>query len=297
MCIFAHLNMERFISDILPFQARKDQAELIEFVENYNSNKPIVICKSRQVGVSTILAALVCYWALSRENTKVLILSPNLSIADGQSRIVTDIILNAPKGTRKKRNGICKSIIEQEIDWAPNSNTKLFKKFNNGSFIRHESICKDASRIRGISADVIIFDEAQVMKEYAVDIVKKMQSNSKNPITIYSTTPIVAKNYTDWTKKLWDNSDKRVFNYSCTVCDKNFTINDKNIKLVNGENITCPYCDFEQLQSRAMCNGKWVAEKPEAEITGFRLTSLKVTSNTGSSYLPPYGERFGCWDD
>jgi intein/homing endonuclease len=122
-------------------------------------SKPIVMVKGRQVGATTMAAAIECYFSAcglfgtnERPPMRMMHLFPTLSLAAaytkdkldpiiGQSQVVPGLI---------KSNGMLKSYMESKMDiGSPTNNNMHFKKFMHGNQIWIESTGLDGDRIRG----------------------------------------------------------------------------------------------------------------------------------------------------
>lgn len=121
--------------------------------------KPVVLVKGRQVGATTMAAALECYFTAcglfgnnERPPMRLIHLFPTLSLAAAYTKDKLDPILGGAKpvpGTLKS-NGLPKSFMESKLDSAnPSNNSMHFKKFLQGNQIWIESTGIDGDRIRG----------------------------------------------------------------------------------------------------------------------------------------------------
>lgn len=121
--------------------------------------KPIVLVKGRQVGATTMAAALECYFTAcgmfgtnDRPPMRMMHLFPTLSLAAAYTKDKLDPIIggaNPVPGTMKS-NGLPKSYLEDKMDTtSPTNNNMHFKKFINGNQIWIESTGLDGDRVRG----------------------------------------------------------------------------------------------------------------------------------------------------
>lgn len=197
---------------------------------------------------------------------------PTLAVANASGREMNDLILDAGRGTKRKRNGVLKSIIEDRLQWAPNANTKLFKMFDNDNWIRQESLGRDATRIRGVSADVGIFDEVQMTIEYAVACATKTLTQSQfgvpgQGLQIY----LISPNENDFTRKMWEKSSQGQWNYICPECGHRFPLNQDNWETVwdSGYELKCPKCT--KLFDKRSCEGVWIDTADDDIFKGFHF--------------------------
>ena len=122
-------------------------------------SKPIVLVKGRQVGATTMAAALECYFAASglfgtndRPPMRMIHLFPTLSLAAAYTKDKFDSILgnSKPVPGAIKANGLLKSYMESMLDTtSPTNNNMHFKKFQSGNQLWIESTGIDGNRIRG----------------------------------------------------------------------------------------------------------------------------------------------------
>lgn len=133
------------------------------------NSKPIVMVKGRQVGATTMAAALECYFVAcglfgnnGRPPMRMMHLFPTLSLAAAYTKDKLDPIIGSarPVPGALKSNGLLKSYIEAKLDASnPANNNMHFKKFMHGNQIWIESTGLDGDRIRGRTCDAAFFDE------------------------------------------------------------------------------------------------------------------------------------------
>lgn len=138
--------------------------------------KPVVLVKGRQVGATTMAAALECYFTAcglfgthERPPARLMHLFPTLSLAAAYTKDKLDIIIGQSKpvpGTMKS-NGLPKSYMETKLDSSnPSNNNMHFKKFMFGNQIWIESTGINGDRIRGRSVDFAFYDECFPYNQY-----------------------------------------------------------------------------------------------------------------------------------
>jgi hypothetical protein len=131
--------------------------------------KPIVLVKGRQVGATTMAAALTCYFAAcgifgknGRPPMRLIHLFPTLTLAAAYTKDKLDSIIsqsNPVPGTLKN-NGLPKSFMETKFDASsPANNNMSFKRFIHGNQVWIDSTGMDGDRIRGRTVDGAMFDE------------------------------------------------------------------------------------------------------------------------------------------
>lgn len=122
-------------------------------------SKPVVLVKGRQVGATTMAAAMECYFAgcdffgkNGRPPMRIIHLFPTLSLAAAYTKDKLDSIISQsrPVPGMMKSNGMLKSFMETRFDISsPVNNNMGFKKFLFGNQIWIDSTGLDGDRIRG----------------------------------------------------------------------------------------------------------------------------------------------------
>lgn len=123
------------------------------------NSKPIVMVKGRQVGATTMAAALECYFigcgrfgTHGRSPMRMMHLFPTLSLAAAYTKDKLDPMIGqaAPVPGTLKKNGLPKSFMENIFDSSSPANDSMhFKKFMYGNQIWIESTGLDGDRVRG----------------------------------------------------------------------------------------------------------------------------------------------------
>jgi intein/homing endonuclease len=121
--------------------------------------KPVVLVKGRQVGATTMAAALECYFMAcglfgnnGRAPMRIGHMFPTLSLAAAYTKTKLDPMLSSSKPMPGvlKNNGMLKSFMESRLDTSsPANNNMHFKLFKGGNLIFVESTGVDGDRIRG----------------------------------------------------------------------------------------------------------------------------------------------------
>ena len=138
--------------------------------------KPVVLVKGRQVGATTMAAALECYFTAcglfgthERPPARLMHLFPTLSLAAAYTKDKLDLIIgqSRPVPGTMKGNGLPKSYMETKLDSSnPSNNNMHFKKFMFGNQIWIESTGLDGNRIRGRTIDLAFYDECFPYNQY-----------------------------------------------------------------------------------------------------------------------------------
>jgi len=110
------------------------------------------------------------------------------------------------------------------------------KTFLNGStcYLRYSLLSAD--RLRGISADINIFDEAQDLRSDNLPVIKETMSRSEIKRTIMSGTP---KRTQGTLADAWNNSTMNEFILRCEACNHWNILGEANIGL---EGVICERC-------------------------------------------------------
>lgn len=95
-------------------------------------------------------------------------------------------------------------------------NSVLQRSFKNNSKMFFSFALLDAERIRGISADKLLIDEAQDMDPSFVPIIKEVMSHSKWALTTYTGTP---KSLDNTMEHLWKKSSQAEWFIKCQSCN------------------------------------------------------------------------------
>ena len=145
-----------------------DLVRLIGVKSLERNSKPIVISKSRQVGLTTTTSVLEMYFlgsGLFGKNGKppirIIHAFPTLEIAAAYSKTKFNSMVSASipaPGSDGKKNA--KSYMQTLLDGSSDFNNSMtFKQFVGGNHVFIESVGIDGDRIRGKTADVLFFDE------------------------------------------------------------------------------------------------------------------------------------------
>jgi hypothetical protein len=254
-------------------------------------SKPIIIVKGRQVGATTMAAALECFFmasgsfgTLNRQPIRVVHCFPLLDLAASYSKAkLSPMITGAKQIEKNPKNGRGKSIVEAKIDKTLPSNDSLhFKQFIGGNQLWVESTGINGDRLMGKTCDVFFADEAQKMRKNAIanstKILSQAQYGKKTKgVQVYFGTPLQSgSNY--WEN--WNRSSQQYYHLGCEKCNEYFPLftgNDDWEKIWLYEYIVrCTKCGFEQNKLKAAENGKWIAlnKSHETEYVGFHINQL-----------------------
>lgn len=129
--------------------------------------KPVVLVKGRQVGATTMCAALELYFMScgmygnkSKYPIRVMHCFPTLVHCFAYAKTKLNPMITAAKPIIDSKNGKTKSIVEAKLDNNTPANDSLqFKQFAGGNHIWIESTGVDGDRLRNRTVDAMMFDE------------------------------------------------------------------------------------------------------------------------------------------
>ena len=275
--------------------------------------KPIVLVKGRQVGATTMAAALECYFTAcgmfgnnERAPMRLIHLFPTLALAAAYTKDKLDPIIGGAKpvpGTRKI-NGLPKSYMENAMDLgSPTNNNMHFKKFLHGNQLWIESTGLDGDRIRGRTCDCAMFDEVQDMTDLAIGAVTKILAQSRYGATgegvqVYFGTP-KTKSGSYW--EMWRNSTQQYYHLRCERCGKYFPLYRPDINWetvwIYGMTVRCTECGYEQDKLEAQERGKWIPQQTvnefgkEPDYVGYHYNQLLIPKFTKETIEKAKPER------
>ncbi len=243
------------------------------------TGKPIVIKKGRQVGATMMAGALDLYFTNSGLFTKppvrVLHLFPALAQVKKFSQDKLETMI------RTSKDGFIES---NKLSGQNAVDNLTMKQFETGT-LWIDSLGADGDRIRGMSTDIIFFDEVQDMYGHAIaNATKTLTASKYGPIgqgvQVYFGTP---KGRNSYFSTLWDMSDQRYYHLGCKNCRKTFPFympDDDSWKdiWIHTDVIKCPLCKAEQTKVEAIELGKWVSIKPDSncDMVGFHINQLYI---------------------
>jgi len=253
----------------------------------------VVFNKGRQVG-ATILSSVLemhmmssnIYGVNGRPSVRIVHCFPTLIHVFTYAKTkLNSMISNAVPGT--KMHGKKKlSCVEEMLDKATPANDSLqFKQFVNGNFLRVESTGLDGSRLAGGSADLLLYDEVQLIPQEAMSNVNKLLTTSAygppglGAVMFFGTPLAKGSEY----HKLWLNSTQQYYHLRCAGCKKLFPLytpgtEDWEKIWLYGFVVKCPHinCGLEQLKNDCIEAGAWIALNPNAEYVGFHMNQLYI---------------------
>jgi hypothetical protein len=234
----------------------------------------IVIVAGRQVEKSETVNRKLLYHGYTRPHTTITYTAPR---NEQTTRFVNDRF-------RKSINDSNKGVLESSVD--PKRDAKTAIGLNNKTIYYFGSAWADGDSLRGISGDMVFFDEVQDITQTAIEAIEKSVSHSElkdektelNGQCFYTGTPKQKGSYYD--KVLWGQSDQKKWSVKCEDCGHDQFMSMKNIMVSNeGEEnerrfFGCLSCS-EELNRE---NGQWIATKPQNKMySGYLFSQLNMT--------------------
>ena len=241
--------------------------------------KPVVIKKGRQVGATVMAGALDLYFTNSglftKPNIRVVHLFPALAQVKKFSQDKLETLI------RTSKNNV---IIDNKLDSSNSVDNLTMKQFNTGT-LWIDSLGADGDRIRGMTADVVFYDEIQDMYSHAVGNAGKILTAAKygpigQGVQVFFGTP---KENNSYFSTIWGMSDQRYYHLGCINCKKTYPFylpEDDRWRTIwlHEHVIQCPLCGTKQKKVEAIEMGQWVASKPteECDFVGFHINQLYI---------------------
>jgi len=272
-------------------------------------SKPIVLVKGRQVGATTMAAALECYFSAcglfgtnERPPMRMMHLFPTLSLAAAYTKDKLDPLIGhaIPVPGMMKSNGILKSYMEARLDLSsPTNNNMHFKKFMFGNQVWIESTGMDGDRIRGRTCDANFFDEVQDMPDIAIGAATKILAQSRygrpgEGVQVYYGTP-KTKGGSYW--NMWQKSSQNYFHLRCERCGKYFPLYHPSVNWesvwIYGLTVRCTECNHEQDKLEAQERGKWIPinDPDKCDFIGYHINQLYIPHFTKETIEKAKPER------
>lgn len=258
--------------------------------------KPIVMVKGRQVGATTMAAALECYFMAcnlygnhGRPPIRLAHLFPTLSMAAAYTKTKLDPMISSSKPVPGvlRSDGTLKSYVETYKDTSSPANDNLhFKQFIGGNQIFIESTGLDGDRIRGRTLECALFDEIQDIPQIAIGAVTKVLAQAQygyigRGIQVYFGTP-KRKGSAYW--NMWQMSQQNYYHLHCEACDDYFPLYRPDVDWekiwLYGYVVKCSHCGHEQDKRKAADRGRWIPvggpENEDYKYIGYHINQLYI---------------------
>ena len=290
----------KFLADIYRY---------IATVATEPNGKPVVCVKGRQVGATTMATALELYFCTSglygtspeKPPIRVLHCFPALALVQkfAKDKLSTMMRTSVNNYVLDQSLALDDKTGKRRIDVPDDTLTE--KQFKNENKLWVDSNANDAQRLHGMSLDAIFYDEVQRMNKDDIGNSKRTLTAARygpigKGIQLFFGTPL--QRGSDFSK-MWESSDKRIFNLHCEDCKEYFPLYIpgtgnteawENIWLY-GKTVKCPKCGYEQDKVQASENGKWVAYQPKLSdgsdppYVGFHFNQLLIPNFTKETVL------------
>jgi len=235
-----------------------------EYLEEiYNGNfRYIVIVASRQAEKSSLLA-------------KLMLLNATIVFCDSLLYVSASLTQVAEFVNRKIDKQFTLNAMLRKFSFGPGGrNNGQEKVLKNGSTMSFRSVGTNADSTRGIPAREIYIDEVQSIDPDSLPVV--MECAHTFPETskyIFAGTPlsnrnILSRKYAETCQNEWI--------ITCEDChQENPPLGIQHID-VKKPYLFCSHCGEKIMPN----NGKWVAQRPESRLTGFRICRLMTPNAT-----------------
>ena len=262
--------------------------------------KPVVLVKGRQVGATTMAAALEMFFVASglfgtanRPPIRIMHCFPQLEVAYAYTKTKLNSMISSAKPYNKDGNKFDakdnKTFLQAKLDMSTSSNDSLqFKQFVGGNHIWIESTGLNADRLRGRTIDVMFFDEIQDMRGAALGNATKTLAKAQygrigEGIQVYFGTP-KQRGTEYW--KIWNISSQQYFHLGCGKCNEVFPLYGPNCDWekiwLHGYIVKCTHCGHEQDKREAAERGRWVSfnENEDTSFVGYHINQLYMPEFT-----------------
>ena len=240
----------------------------------YRDTHPrIVIVAGRQVEKSETVLRKLLFHGYTRPHSTITYTAPR---NEQTTRFVNDRF-------RKAISDSVKGVLENSVDKRRDAKTAI--GLNNKTIYYFGSAWADGDSLRGISGDMVFFDEVQDITQTAIEAIEKSVSHSEikddktelNGRCFYTGTPKQKGSYYD--RVLWGQSDQKKWDVECS-CGHHQFMTMKNVMVSNeGEEderryFGCLECGEELDRT----NGQWVQTKPQNKMySGYLFTQLNMS--------------------
>lgn len=181
-CYIQHPKRGKILFELYPFQERT----LKELIENdYN-----IILKSRQLGISTLVAGYALWMCMFQNDKNILVIATKQEVAKNLVLKVREMYKNLPVWLRKNAQTV--------------EDNKLSMRFANGSQIKAVASSPDAGRSESLS--LLIIDEAAFIDDIDEIWASAQQTLATGGKCIALSTPNGTGN---WFHKQWMNAESK----------------------------------------------------------------------------------------
>jgi len=231
--------------------------------EIYNGkDRHLVLVASRQAEKSSFLAKLMLLHAI-------------LGIQDSLLYVTARISQVNEFVNRKINKQFALSKLLRNYSFGPgNRNNSMEKSLRNGSTMSFRSVGANADSARGIPARAIFIDELQSIDPDSIPVVMECaHSFPESSAYYFSGTPLSSRNVLS---RKFNETCQNEWIIPCEECGrKNPPLGIQHIDITKPF-LFCCYCG-EKIDAK---NGAWIAQRPESDLTGFRICRLMTPNAT-----------------
>jgi len=150
---------------------------------------------------------------------------------------------------------------------------EYYKEFRNGSKIFLSYAQTNADRVRGISADTVMYDEIQDIVWDVVPVVNECLAESSFMKKIYAGTPKTMDNPIEF---LWSRSKQYEWAVKCEACGYTNVPHDGDEmeKMIGRDGPVCARCK----KSIDPWQGRWLSVNPNGKYEGFHIPRIMIKS-------------------
>ena len=229
---------------------------------NSPSDKIILMC-GRQVAKSTTLANFMIAQSVAVPQYKSLFVAPSKEQSSKFSN------------TRVMKSMMYSPLIKKYFIDAKRTNSVMTRMLTNGSEMYFTYCIDDPDRARGISADVVYYDEVQsMMLREIVPVINECMGASPHKKNVFCGTPLSAENDIEM---MWQESNMMEWIVHCPKCDR------WNILGLNNLGDTCVICANTSCKKPLdVRQGQWFATNPEGTFDGYHIPQIAMYYNVGT---------------
>lgn len=230
---------------------------------NSPSDKILLMC-GRQVAKSTTLANFMIVQSLAVPQFKSLFVAPSKEQSSKFSN------------TRVMKSMMYSPLVKKYFVDAKRTNSVMTRMLTNGSEMYFTYCIDDPDRARGISADVVYYDEVQsMMLREIVPVINECMGASPHKKNVYCGTPLSAENDIEM---MWQDSNQIEWIVFCPSCKK---WNILGLENLGDTCIICAHADCRKgLDVR---QGQWFSTNPEGTFDGYHIPQVAMHYNVGTS--------------
>lgn len=250
-----------FKLDGKPFSL-KNRKYLIPVYDDYPDE--MIIMSGRQVEKSTTNSSLMAVNTLTIPYLRALYVAP----------IIPQVKEFSNTRIGKVYEDSQDSIIERTFVDKTVKNNVFEKTFLNGSVNYFRHCYGNGDNIRGITVNLLFFDEFQDIEIDAVPVVKETQSHALDTVagvrrTIYTGTP---KTFSNTIQQFYEKSTQNEWVIRCPHCNQYQVMGEQNL---SPSAFICRVCK-KPLPKEVIINGMWVTMNRGGRFPGYRISQLMV---------------------